>query len=134
MDQQDSMRFEALMRQAEFRRQFRNSRVDVEWRVTLAAWALMVGIATTVTSYPPWFIFYGVPVVVVLHLIWLRDNFERNQQDARLMWSDYDAARATIGVEVQQAPQVQPLLQGVPTIAVTVILGVLVITLRFLHA
>ena len=134
MDQHDSVRFEALMRQAEFRRQFRDSRTDIEWRVTLAAWALMIGIATTVTSNPTWFVFYGVPLVIVLHLIWLRDNFERNQQDARLMWSDYDAARATAGVEAQQAPQVQPLLQGVPTIAVTVILGVLVVALRFLHA
>ena len=131
MDDEEKARFDALIRLAEFRRQYRDARRSVEWRVNFAVWALMIGIATTLKSYSIGYAVVAVIAVAVLHCLWIRDNFQRNERDSPKMWAHYEAALAV--VQAVEAPAPQPLrhyLQHFPAYAVvliTVSLGILTV-------
>lgn len=136
MDQQANPRFDALMKLAEFRRQYRDARRAIEWRVTIAAWALIVGIATTLGTYPRWAIVILVAWIFVGHFTWVRWHFFAAERDAKKMWDHYDAARKLIdALEPDGPPQPKTVFRHFPAFAaifVTAILGVIVIGLSFL--
>ena len=134
MNEQEAAIFGARMGLAEFRRQYRESRRSIEWRVTFAVWALMVGIATTLKSYAIGWVVFPALVVTVFHYFWVRDNFEKAERDATIMWADYKAARAIAKFDEQnkqQAPQAPTrMLEHFPAyaaVAVTAALGILAI-------
>jgi len=89
----DNARFEALMKAADFRRQVREARMSFERQVTLAAWALMLGIATTLKTSDFCLALAAALLVIVLHAGWVWRNFVVSDRDARMMWADYDRAR-----------------------------------------
>lgn len=127
--------FEALMKCADFRRNFRQERRAFEWRMRFAVWALMVGLATTIKSYPVWLLLIMVILIVVFDLIWASQHYAANQRDANFMWEDYDAAREIVELKFQEPPPNKIFVrQHNPVLSasyLTIILGVALVALKF---
>lgn len=122
----NNVRFEALMKTADFRRQVREARMSFERQVTLAAWALLLGIASTLKEADGWLVIPAVMLIVFLHATWTWRNFSASEHDAKRMWEDYDKARLAACLPHQQPPE----SDGFPSIAavvVTIALGFLVV-------
>lgn len=104
MSEEPYKQFDARMKLADFRRQYREARRSTEWRVTLAAWALLAGLVATIRSYHAWQAVAAAAVIVILHFLWVRWNFDAAERDARRMWAHFDAARKIVGADEPEMP------------------------------
>jgi hypothetical protein len=88
---EDKDRFDALMKLAEFRRQVRQSRRETEWRVTMAAWGLVVVSAVSLKSNPVLYSAFA-SLMCLMHFLWVRWNFRTSERDIRIAFEYVDAA------------------------------------------
>lgn len=126
MSEPDYRRFDALMKLADFRRQYRDTRRSIEWRVNLAAWAVMVGLIVTLKNYASWQAISAAFVITALHFLWVRWNFRSNERDSKPMWNHYDNARKVLQIKEAEPPKkLNTLFQHFPAFAAVIVTFVL---------
>lgn len=75
--------FDAYMQLAQFRSERRRVRRQLEWKISVSVWALLVASTYAITTRPPeWVLASVLGGVVVLHgLAWLSHMWSANRRD-----------------------------------------------------
>jgi hypothetical protein len=79
LDQRDT-----FIKLASFRMDMRKERRQLEWRLTVAFWAVLVGVVFIYRSLCfPWSQLWSFAAVVLFHFLWVGLNWVRNERDIR---------------------------------------------------
>jgi len=84
MDDKD--RFEAYMKLADFYRERESSRRQLEWKISLALWALIVAAIYSIKARPPeWAIIVSLVFIVLIHTgLWVWHFWVRSEGTSRV--------------------------------------------------
>jgi hypothetical protein len=89
----DKERFDAFMALADFRREIRESRRGIEWRVTLGLWAALAAASISIPAVVPIWIVAGCLFVVILfHCFWVKWHFLTHETERISMYYYKDSA------------------------------------------
>jgi hypothetical protein len=90
----DKERFDALMQLANFRREIREARRNIEWRVTLTTWAALgaASLSTIPRDVPQCYILIGALLVLIFHILWIAHHFRVHEEERLLMYYYKDRA------------------------------------------
>ena len=79
--------FDALLKLAEFKCNIREKRRDIEWKVSLALWAITGAAVAYLKGHSFLWSVVLLGCVVLMHsLLWVRTNYDSNERDARQMY------------------------------------------------
>jgi hypothetical protein len=92
----DQERFDSLMKLADFRRQVREERRQLEWKLSLALWAAMAARDECIPRPTVSNCALGIGLVLVVgaHIaFWVEASYLRNERDAKQMYDHLDPAQ-----------------------------------------
>ncbi|MGA8012719.1 MAG: hypothetical protein WB949_09855 [Candidatus Acidiferrales bacterium] len=86
MEMTSKDRFDALVKLAELMANIREKRREIEWRVSVALWAMMAGAIVYLRSHSLWWSLILLILVVLTHgWLWIRTNYNSSQRDIELV-------------------------------------------------
>ncbi len=89
-------RFDSLMALADFRRNVRDIRNALEWKVSLSIWAFLAAVAVAGRGYPVIWLGVLIGMAILLHGFWMFRNYLVQRSDALKMWILADQAAAIL--------------------------------------
>jgi len=79
----DKERFDALIKLAELQSSIREKRRDIEWKVSMALWAITGGAVAYLKGHSVLWSLILLGIVVFMHSwLWVRTNYKSSERDA----------------------------------------------------